>query len=398
MSRCALLLPLAAALAFAACGERDAVTLSPPGDAATATTAPGNARERLAARLAVALEDPALRAELAQRFSDSRAPEGKLQFQTLAKADNNRLLARLAATGSSSVRDLLADLDAARDLELYLPVPSQRAAWDGDANFLVATLEDDGERPVAFDAAGHRTLLSATRPPDVPVIALVPQETDFTRPSFAMCGGGDCAEGAGGGAGAVTHPTGLYLVGTDFDEDHESWLKGAPEFEVHVYGEVGGKATLLACTGEHSGGAYQWNADATSWKGSAALLTQQDLEGYLRQNSKGVVRIVAWEDDDEPCVTHIDGNFLNDLVKMIDNLYKALTGAKSSPDYIKGVKAAYAAYGLAESTRNIIKGADDLIGEAIEKSVVGWAPGTANFVLKGEGAVTTGSMETRWVP
>lgn len=398
MSRCALLLPLMAALAFAACGDRDAVTLSPPGDAATATTAPANARERLAARLAVALEDRALRAELAQRFSDSRAPEGKLQFQTLARADNNRLLARLAATGSSSVRDLLADLDAARELELYLPVPSQRAAWHGDAKFLVATLEDDGERPVAFDAEGHRTFLSATRPPDVPVIALVPQETDFTKPSFAMCGSADCADGSGGGGGTISHPTGLYLVAADFTEDHESWLKGAPEYEVHIYGEVDSKAKLLACAGEHSNAPYYWNGDGLSWRGAAAMLTQEDIDGYLRQNSKGVVRIVAWEDDDEPCVTHTDGNFLGALLKALDAAYKSLTGAKADPTLVKGAHSAYAAYGLAEATRNIIKGADDFIGEAIEKSVVGWAPGTANFVLKGENAITSGSLETLWVP
>ena len=391
MSRCALLLPLAAALAFAACGDRDAVTLSPPGDAATATTAPANARERLASRLAVALDDPALRAELARRFEASRAPEGKLQFQTLAKADNNRLLARLAATGGGTVRDLLADLDAARDLELYLPVASQRAAWHGDAGFLVATAGDDGERPVAYDAAGHRSLLSATRPPDIPVIALMPQETDFTRPSFMMCNSDDCAGGGGGGGGQVggsadSRPTGLYLVAANFDEDHESWFKGAPEFEVHIYGEVGGKAKLLACTGEHSGGPYYWNSDALGWRGSAAMLTQQDLEGYLRQNSKGVIRIVAWEDDDEPCVTHTDGNFLGEIIKVLDDAVQVgHNGGRLDPTFIKGVHQAWSPdLGPRRGDPSFIKGSDDFTRGGDREVVVGWAPGTANLVLKGE--------------
>ncbi len=396
MSR-SCLVPLVAALAFAACGERDAVTLSPPGDA-VATNAPANARERLAARLAVALADPALREELSHRFAESPVPEGKLQFQALARADGNRLLARLAASGGTSVAEMVADLDAARQLELYLPVAAQRAAWQGSAQFLVATLENDGERPVAFDAGGRRTLLSADHPPDIPVIALVPQETDFTRPSFAMCAGGDCADGGAGGGGSGSTAPGLYLVGSDLLDDGEGWLKGNPEIEVHLYGEAGDSTVQLGCTSEHSWGPYYWNADGTSWRGSAALLTQADLAAYLKQNSKGVVRIVVWEDDDEPCVTHTNASVLADIVRFVDQAYKSLTGSKADPTLIKGVRAANAAFGLAQATRNIIKTSDDFLGHAVEFSAADWRPGTANFTLRGEGAMLTGALETRWQP
>jgi hypothetical protein len=387
------LVPLLAALAFAACGERNPASIAPP-DAAEPLHTASAARERLAARLAVALADPALRHEFATRFATSEAPEGKLQFQSLARSDGNRLLLRLTAGGGSSLSELLADLDAARGLEVYLPVASHREAWHGSADFLVATAASDHEAPVAFDSRGRRTTLSAHVPPTTPVIALVPQEHDFSRPAPAMCAA-NC--GGSGGGGWVGQPPGLYLVGTDFTESHESWLKGNPEFEVHLYGEIGGESEQLGCTGQHGGGPYTWDTNALSWRGQVALLTKADIDNYLGRNAKGVLRIVAWEDDDQPCVPVSDGNFLEQVVKVLDQLYKSITGAKTDSRVITGVKSAYAAYGLAQSVRNLIHGADDFIGLAIERSVVGWAPGTANFVIKGEGAVTNGSLETRYV-
>lgn len=394
------LVPLAAALLVVACSDHNPVTVnSTPSTPTVAAHDPSTAaRERLAARLAVALSDPTLRQEFAERFAASTAPEGKLQFQELAHADGNRLIATLAARGGGTVGEMLADLHAARDLEVYLPVPSHREAWQDNASFLVATIARDGERPVAFDAAGNRSQLSASRPPTVPVIALVPQEFDFKapRPAFATCQADCWGDGGSDGGGALAGPAGLYLVATDFDENHESWLKGAPEFEFHVYGEVGSKPEQLACTSEVSGRAYQWNADQTSWRGSVALFTATDIANYTARNPKAIIRIVAWEDDDQPCVPVSDGAFVNELAKMLDNLYKGYTGAKTDPSWLKGIRSALAAFGLAEAMRNFIHGTDDLIGLGIEASIVGWSTGTANFVLKGEGGKTTGTFETAY--
>jgi hypothetical protein len=390
------LVPLCAALVVAACSDHAPLTpAGPPTD--VATNAATSARERLAARLAVALADPELRQEFVDRFAASDAPEGKLQFQALARADNQRLVAQLATGSPTGVAEMLADLDAARDLEVYLPVPAHRESWHGDANLLVATIGQDGERPVAFTSTGERRLLSASTPPGTAVIALVPQEHDFDRPraTFATCAS-DCGDGGSDGGGGFEPPPGLYLVGTDFDENHESWLKGAPEFEFHVYGEVAGKPEQLACTGETAGRAYQWNADETHWRGSVALFTAADVTAYTQRNPKAVVRIVAWEDDDKPCVPVSDGAFVVELAKMLDQLYKGYTGAKTDPYWLKGIRSALAAFGLAEAMRNFIHGTDDLIGMGVEASIVGWTPGSANFILKGEGGKTTGSFETAY--
>ncbi|MEO8479251.1 MAG: hypothetical protein ABI542_06405 [Gemmatimonadota bacterium] len=368
-----------------------------PTAASSPAPAPLPARERLAARLAVALADPALRADLAAKFAASHAPEGKLQFQALARTGDRQLLARLAAAGDGRMTTLLADLDAARGLEIYLPVAAQRAAWQGGEAFLVGTLEHDGERPVAFDAAGRRILLDADHPPEIPVIALVPQEFDFTggNPAHAMLCWDFCGEGGGSdGGGLVPSPSGLFLVATHFEEDHEGWLKGNPEYEFHVYGESGGESEQLGCTGERSRGPYYWDTDNRDWQGSAALLTKADIDAYRARSPKGVVRIVAWEDDDTPCVPVTNGNTFTDMVKQLDVLYRQWTGAKLKSSVGKGLEAAVAAYGLAKSVRNFILTSDDVIGHAVETSVAGWAPGNANFLLKGAGARTTGWFET----
>src|SRR5690606_32309960 len=131
----ALILPLAIVVG---CSDEQPTT-SPPADSPAAAVA-ASPRERLTRRLALALADPAVRQDLADRLHRSSAPEGKLQFQALTRTADQQLLARLATVGEGGMAALLADLDAARGLEVYLPVPAHRAAWSGDDHLLVATV------------------------------------------------------------------------------------------------------------------------------------------------------------------------------------------------------------------------------------------------------------------
>ena len=398
-----LLVPLIALAALVACADRDLPTTPPsaqptPGDGKATTP-----RERLAARLAVALADPITRGELVDRLGASTAPEGKLQFQALVRADGSRLLARLAASGSTSVTELLADLEAARGLELYLPVEAHRDAWDGDTDFLVGTIGHDGEAPVAFDAAGNRSILHPDRPPTTPVIALVPQEFDFTggRPHLKLscwtyCG--DEAGWGGGGGGSTTTPQGgLFLTKSHFEETFESWIKGKPEFEYHVYGQdVDGQSIQLSCVGEHAGGPYAWDQNELDWTGAVPLLTEADRLAYEKLRPGGVIRIVAWEDDDEPCVVRTDSGQLATLLRNLDTVYRSWTSGKVEPHLFRGIKAAPSVFNLAKSVRNFITTSDDFIGNAVETSIAGWGPGGANWLLKTEGARTTGWFVTEY--
>ncbi len=398
-----LLVPLIALAALAACADRDLPTAPLPDQPAAATDPTTTARERLAARLAVALADPVTRREVVDRLEASTAPEGKLQFQALVRADGSRLLARLAASGATSVAELVADLDAARGLELYLPVEAHRAAWQGDTHFLVGTIGHDGEAPVAFDATGTRSILHPDRPPTTPVIALVPQEFDFTggRPHLKLscwtyCGGGD-SWGGGGGGSTLTPQGGLYLTKSHFEEEFESWIKGKPEFEYHVYGhDKNGDSFQISCVGEHAGGPYAWDQNTLDWTGAVPLMTEADRVAYEKLRPGGVVRIVAWEDDDEPCVVRADGGHIATLIRNLDTVFRTWTSGKVEPGIIRGIKAAPSAFDLAKSVRNFITTSDDFIGNAVETSIAGWGPGGANWLLKTEGTRTTGWFVTEY--
>ncbi|MBA2292356.1 MAG: hypothetical protein H0W15_07870 [Gemmatimonadales bacterium] len=397
-------LPILLLALATACADRDLPsTAVPPADAAPAGTSAAAARERLAERLAIALRDPATRAALKQKLDRSRAPEHKLQFQALARAEAAKLLASLA-TGSTSIDAVLADLDQARHLELYLPVESHRAAWQGDEQFLVATAAADGEAPVAFDTRGVRHRLDPATPPTMPVLALVPQETDFTggRPHLQMscwdyCGGGDAGGGGGGGGSwtpRVTVP-GLYLTTSHFEETFESWIKGNPEFEYHVYGDdASGNAVQLACTGEHSGGMYAFDQNDPDWSGSALLISDAERQTYEQRAPGKPIRIIAMEDDDEACVARVDVQRTMDLIQAIDAFYKAYTSGKLDPTLFRGIKAAPSAFNLLKAMRSWLTTADDFIGTAVEVSVAGGVPGGANLVLKGEGTRTFGWFGT----
>src|SRR5262249_17895888 len=134
-------------------------------------------------------------------------------------------------------RDAEADVeaDASRSvaLEMYFPVPEHRASWNGGDDLLVATALKDGEAPVAFDTRGRRQVLSPLHPPARPVLAIEPVETDFDAPASAapfIC----CASGGG-----PTPPPGLYMTASHFVQDFEGWLKGSPEYEIHILGQSG---------------------------------------------------------------------------------------------------------------------------------------------------------------
>lgn len=393
---------LAAGLALAACADRDLPTAPPvPTDAPAPQTLAMAPRERLAQRLAVTLADPAVRADLLRRLQASRAPEGKVQFQALAQLESGALIARLAARSGASVSELLADLAAAKGLELYLPVEAHRANWTGDEAILVGTIGRDGDTPVAFTTDGERRRLDPDRPPTTPVLALVPQEFDFTggRPARAATCWTLCDDIGSGGGGAVMPGAtpGLYLTTSHFDGSYESWLKGKPEYEYHVYGQKGsGDTEQLACTGEHAGGPYAWDQNELDWSGEALLLSAADHAAYQARVPNGVVRILALEDDDQACVLRGDSDRFGDLVKAVDAAYKAFTSGKVEPWLLKGIRVAPSSFSLLRAIYSFITTGDDFIGNAVETSVAGAAPGGANWLLKTEGTRTTGWFATAY--
>lgn len=379
---------------------------APPAAAAPAAPAPAPAArpDRLALLFARALASPVFRAYVKAQLDASPFPEHKIELQRFLPAASGRALRYLAEGSGTTVADVGAELDRAIPLEVYLPVPAHRAAWSGDDHVLVATALKDHDTPVAFDPSGRRFLLSADAPPSTPVIAVVPVETDFTTPPARLqcidldCSGGGGSGGTGGGGGSVTPPAGLYMRKAHVAGDFEGWLKGSPEYEVHVLGQLGQSDSLkdYACAGEHAVDGFRiYDQNDADWTGDVLLFTQPEIDAYKTQHPGQGVRVFMVEDDDTPCVIKADNTSLNRLLSTVDDAYKLYTAGKDQKTTVGKV------WLFAQLVRKIwtyaaglIKTNDDLVGNAIDANVVGDLTHVGyNWILKGDQNATTGWVD-----
>jgi hypothetical protein len=218
-SRFALLAVALLLTGLSACSDRPVPTAPAGAGQSPAAASPAQERmRRLARTVARALADSGVRSRLRSELIQSPFAEQKLYFQGLLARSNHRFLqdvARASGTSENQIRD---DAANALSLEIYLPLAAHRAAWKGDDRILVATAITDEEAPVAYDTRGREHALDPRVPPSLPVVALVPVETDFSRnrPATATCTPETCTPGgggSGGGGGGATPPApGLYMT------------------------------------------------------------------------------------------------------------------------------------------------------------------------------------------
>jgi hypothetical protein len=375
---------LAAALGLTGCTDHGGPDL-PPGSAQASREAPSAARERLARRIALALADDGFRAQLKRDLDRSPVRENKLHLQRYLSSSGARAashIARLAGEASTAV-----ELDARRApaLELYLPVPAHRAAWTGDDRILVATTDDEREPAVAFSPKGERFVLSPTSPPDITVLALVPVETDFDQRPHLLGGP------SGGGS---TPPPGLYMTNSHLVETFESWVKGAPEIEVHVLGQAGGTDSLTSysCASGTSAGYYYFDQNSLDWSGNVLLINQTQINNYKIAHPNQNFRIFLVEDDDTSCQIKTDPARFSSLVKAVEAAYPMLTGGRDTTgSSLQRIwKKANAIQRILKALASVIKTNDELVGNAVESIVVGESYANSNWVVKGANNKTNG--------
>ncbi|HEU5169460.1 MAG TPA: hypothetical protein VFU46_02920 [Gemmatimonadales bacterium] len=396
---------LALLAVLAACGERPAPTATDDLAPSLARTAPAAREqlrlERLALRLARALHDPAFRSRLRGDLERSPFAERKLQFQRFLTAGERPALTEVARLNDESAEAVGADALGAIPLELYLPVPAHRSRWAGEPDLLVATAIRDGQPPVAFDTRGRRQVLSAAVPPDTPVLALVPAETDFDRAPGAVGGAGSvCAYGAGAiGAqcsGGVTGGTisGLYMTASHLNGTFEGWLKGSPEIEVLVLGQKGATDSLTKyqCIGERVAAPYSFNQDAKEWSGAVLMFSQAQLDAYKAQHAGQAVRLFFMEDDDTSCELRNSNASIAKLIGDVDAATRGLSGGRDSTSTLLQRIWKFLAAGqkLWAVVASFINSNDDMIGNAVEDVTVGENHPGYNWIIRGENNVTNG--------
>lgn len=396
---------LATSIAVSACAEPSVPTSPHSTDAdRPSAVAPSQERmRRLARTLARSLADTGFRARFRTALAQSPFGEHKLYFQGLLTDRNRQVLrdmARISGIGEAQIQDDAANTVA---LEIYLPVPEHRTNWRGDGQLLVATALADGDIPFAYDTRGTEYQLDPRRPPSTPVLGLVPVETDFARPPApATCtpetcppGGGGGSGGGGGGGGTPPAP-GLYMTYAHTTQSFESWLKGSPEFEMHVLGQVGATDSLkdYQCAGEHAGGPYVYDQNGLDWTGSVVLFSQAQLDNYRAQHPGQSLRIFMVEDDDTSCLIKQSGATLESILAALDAAYAIFTGGKDSTSGgTKFFQRARTFQKIWQQLASIITTSDEMVGNAIEDDVVGQFYNGANWIIKGENNVTNGWIQ-----
>jgi len=381
-----------------ACSDRTPGTGPAPGPAAGRNAGPPGAAS------ALALADPAFRARVHAELDRSPYREHKLPFQRFLAADGGVALAALARRTGRPASDLAREADAAIPLEMYLPVPAHRHAWTGGANVLVATAIGDHDVPVAFDVHGNRRLLDPAHPPATPVIAVVPVETDFSpKPSALIeclesCGGGGGGGGSGGGGGGGVSPPppspGLYMTKAHFVDDFEGWLKGGPEFEVHILGQKGTSDSLTdyQCAGEKQPAPYSFDQNDLDWSGSVMLFSKSQLDAYHAAHPGQNVRVFVIEDDDTACQIKTSTELWKKALDAVDAANQVRTAGKDTTSSTgeKTWKYAQAFQKLLSALASLINTNDELVGNAVEDAVVGATYPGYNWIVKGENNATNG--------
>ena len=381
-----------ALFSVAGCLDR-APTASDAGPVLVPTAgAPASPEEELARTLALGLRSPVLRAYLRAQLRASPYREHKVQFQQFLATGGQHAVQAIAAATHRPAASVTQAAGAAMPLELYLPVPAHRTAWMGEGRILVATAQADRDPPIAFDTAGQRYVLDPTTPPAVPVLALVPVETDFSTlppPNPMMCL--ERCGGAGSSSGDNGTPTGgLYMTQAHFTQTFEGWLKGSPEFEVHILGQKGQSDSLAdyQCAAEHQPAPYYFDQNDLDWSGSVLLFSQAQLDAYRAAHPGQSVRVFVVEDDDTGCIIKTDNP---GFFAVLDSLNHKLTAGtdtlkKGTKDFVPAL-AIQKFLGLLAS---IINTNDELVGNAVADSVAGELHSGFNWVVKGANNVTNG--------
>ncbi len=107
---------------------------------------------QIARALAIALADSALRLEFADAMSRSSANEGKIHLQRFLQGSGRSLASRIESRIGAQAGSLSSSASSIQDLEVYLPISAQRAAWHGDSRIVVAGFTESEDELRAREA------------------------------------------------------------------------------------------------------------------------------------------------------------------------------------------------------------------------------------------------------
>jgi hypothetical protein len=183
------------------------------------------------------------------------------------------------------------------------------------------------------------------------------------------------------------------MTKSHFVQDFEGWLKGSPEFEAHILGQLGQTDSLTdyQCAGEHAGGPYTFDQNNLDWAGRVLLFSQDQINQYNAAHPGQNVRVFFVEDDDMACVIKTDPQRFQKIVYQVDSSYGRFTAGNDSTTVLRRYWGyAQAVYKVFQNLASLFKSNDELIGNAVKDEIVGYYYPGFNWFVKGENNVTNG--------
>jgi hypothetical protein len=187
------------------------------------------------------------------------------------------------------------------------------------------------------------------------------------------------------------------MTAASFTGTFEGWLKGDPEFEVHMLGQAGTSDSLkdYQCAGEKQGVPYRYDQNATTWAGTVMLLSQTQLDSYRQLHPGQSLRVVVIEDDDGACQIKLDADRVGRAFRTADAQYGNLTGGRDTTlsTISRFWNRATAFQKIFQSIWSVIVTQDEYVGTAVQDVAAGEFKAGYNWIVKGENNITNGALK-----
>jgi len=186
------------------------------------------------------------------------------------------------------------------------------------------------------------------------------------------------------------------MTAASFVGTFEGWLKGDPEFEVHILGQAGTTDSLkdYQCAGQKQAVPYYFDQNATTWTGNVLLISQTQINSYKQQHPGQSFRVVVIEDDDTACQIKLDADRFKTMINTIDTYYRALTGGRDTTTGLARYwNRASAFQKILQAVWSFITTQDEFVGTAVQDAVAGEYKTGYNWIVKGENNITNGALK-----
>jgi len=179
-----------------------------------------------------------------------------------------------------------------------------------------------------------------------------------------------------------------------FTQTFEGWLKGSPEFEVHMLGQKGQTDSLVdyQCAGERQPAPYYFDQNSLDWGGSVLLFSGTQVANYNTQHPGQNVRVFVVEDDDTACQIKTSNDAWQKAIEAADAANQMYTAGKDTTSSL-GQKLwtfAKAFQKFLSAVASIIDTNDELVGTAVQDVITGEYHAGFDWIVKGEDNVTNG--------